>query len=59
MYFFSLNILIYEDSNLKVQKEGRITFCVSLRDLSSDLPCKHDNARFTTVPVKALSDPVW
>ena len=26
---------------------------------SSDPPCKDDNARFTTVPLKALSDQVY
>ena len=25
----------------------------------SDPPCKYGNAQFTTVPLKALSDPVW
>ena len=27
--------------------------------ISSDPPCKDDNARFTTVPLKALSDQVY
>ena len=25
----------------------------------SDPSCKDDNARFTTVPLKAMSEPVW
>ena len=27
--------------------------------ISSDPPSRDDNARFTTVPLKALSDQVW
>ena len=31
----------------------------TVRVISSDPPCKDDNVRFATVPLKALSDQVW
>ena len=31
---------------------------MTLSAISSETPCKYDNARFTTVPVKALSGQV-
>ena len=51
--------LIIDSTKHKIVYERSISFFQYSSPSKHDPLCKYDNARFTTAPLKALSDHVW